>query len=442
MPIWRRPNLAPLFAIAVCAELGYAVLNVSAMGPYLREVVQVKEGVIALIITVFLLSEAAFKSPMGHLGDHNGRRFLLIFAPLISVATALLTTAVHYEFAFVVLRIMDGVGAAMIWPNIFAAAGHAVTRSERTEAIGVLNMCYWVGIALGPFLDGLVFKTTQLFIEGGDRRASFYLVAVLFAAASYLAWRFVPDDRAKEDENGEEKPALQLSKIWHAAREIPGHVLMSVVTFVGVGFPIAIIKFYAKDILKVDDLQFGSMLLPAAIVMALLSMPMSRAVERFGRPNAVKIGLVLGATGMWALAFTTNLFVLGLVGCIVGLGFLIAIPAWLAVVSDVDESRRGTFLGVIQTAQGVGAMIGTPVGGFLYQKVAHNAPFVGTACALTVALGISLWLFSRQPPKGEDPPILPTGPGPMEGASETVGAGGFDVAGAGTAVGEGMETGN
>lgn len=393
--MWRRQQLAPLFAIAICAELGYAALNISAMPIFLLTELQVDGGMISLILTAFLLSEAVFKSPMGHWGDHGARRYLLIFAPMISVATALLSTVMHSVEGFVMLRVLDGIGAAMIWPNVFAAAGGAVTKDVRSEAISVLNMCYWVGIALGPFLDAMVFEIT------GIRIASFYLVAVLFAAAAYLAWRFVPKRDAAHVPEG-----VKVSVLWHAATEIPGHVFMTIVTFIGIGFPIGIIKLYAHTQLHVSDIQFGSMLLPAAALMAVLSMPIGRLVERFGRANSVKLGLAVGALGMWRVAFTTDKLMLAMAACTVGLAFVIAIPAWLAVVSDINESRRGLFLGVIQTAQGIGALLGAPIGGFLYQQVAPNAPFVGTAIALSSAFFIAGWLFKIRPPKPGNPETL------------------------------------
>ncbi|GMV36252.1 MAG: MFS transporter [Fimbriimonadales bacterium] len=388
LAVWRRPRILSLLVIAVCAELGYAVLNISAMPPYLYLELGVSPKFIALIITVFLVSEAVFKQFMGQIGDRNGRRNMLVVAPLISVFTALMSAVTHNAWGFVLLRIADGIGAAMIWPNAFAAVSGAVTKEERAEALSALNMCYWLGIALGPFLDGLVVKLT------GMRVASFYLVALLFTAASFVAWRWVPSDARRQSlvtsDGGEEPNRIpRPAELLAIMREVPGHMLLSMITFVGIGFPTTMVKLYAHKALKITDLEFGAIVLPAAIAMALLSMPMGRMVERVGRPASVRIGLLTGAVGLWVIAFTLNKWVLAVVGSLVGLGFILAIPAWLALVSDIDEKRRGSFLGAIQTAQGVGAVVGAPLGGLLFEKVSLNAPFVGTAIALSVASLVS-----------------------------------------------------
>jgi MFS family permease len=70
----------------------------------------------------------------------------------------------------------------------------------------------------------------------------------------------------------------------------------------------------------------------------------------------------------------------------------------MASVSDIDCNRRGANLGAVMTAQGLGAIVGAPLGGLAYQKLgplgrelhlgqsfARYSPFVG--CAICVGLG-------------------------------------------------------
>jgi hypothetical protein len=59
-----------LVVMAGFAELGYVTLNISAMPVYLREVVGLGESTITVVGSVFLLTEAIFRAPMGMLSDH------------------------------------------------------------------------------------------------------------------------------------------------------------------------------------------------------------------------------------------------------------------------------------------------------------------------------------------------------------------------------------
>src|SRR5438132_12761932 len=85
--VWR------ILIVALFAEIGYAVLNISTMPVYLKAEptnAWISNGrglgpsVIGLVLVAFLLSEAIFKSPMGHLADRFGAKRLMFFGPLLS----------------------------------------------------------------------------------------------------------------------------------------------------------------------------------------------------------------------------------------------------------------------------------------------------------------------------------------------------------------------
>jgi MFS transporter, DHA1 family, multidrug resistance protein len=374
-PVFRRPAVARLLLIALFAEIGYATLNISAMPVYLREDRQFGESVIGLVLVAFLLSEAVFKSPMGHLADRYGHRKLMILGPALSVGTALLSLAVPhgwggYEIAsFILLRALDGVGAAMLWPAAFAAVGDAVDDKERQQAMSLLNLCYMLGIALALPIGGYVNDLTH------TKWASLVLAAAVFGGVALASLRFAPV-RAKqvttdEVEHGEFKFADFLASM----RQIPAFLTLAIVIFAGIGFPMAIIKLFAKDAYGMSESGFGLLVFPAAISMAVLSVPMTRLGERMGRVRAVHIGIGICTLGLWVIAsgmvvpFMRQPWILAIGGIPVGVGFLLAIPAWMASVSDIDPRRRAANLGAVMTAQGLGAMIGAPLGGLLYEKL-------------------------------------------------------------------------
>lgn len=104
-------------------------------------------------------------------------------------------------------------------------------------------------------------------------------------------------------------------------------------------------------------------------------------------------------------------FIFALAGIPAGLGFLLTIPAWYASVSDLNPEKRGANLGAVMAAQGVGMIIGAPIGAFLYERLrtvgeqiglgrdfGHYAPF--GACAIAVTFG---WLLSIRVLREEAP---------------------------------------
>jgi predicted MFS family arabinose efflux permease len=77
---------------------------------------------------------------------------------------------------------------------------------------------------------------------------------------------------------------------------------------------------------------------------------------------------------------------------VMGVGFVSAFPAWLALLTSLGgEEQRGTLFGTVATAQGVGVLCGALVGSALYDHVGHIAPFVASAALISVGAALSLF---------------------------------------------------
>ncbi len=414
--LFRR--ISKLLLIALCAEIGYAVLNIATMPVYLAGVPEghswipngrgLGEAIIGYVLVAFLLSEAVFKSPMGHLADRYGPKRLMLIGPCITVCTALLTLAVPHGagawevIALILLRVLDGIGAAMLWPAAFSAVGDAVEDGERQQAMSMLNICYMLGIALAFPIEGVVNDLAHV------RWAGLILAAVLFAFAALAVWKFIPSDTSHPLAHTEHSE-IGIRDFLESMRQIPQYLTLAVITFAGIGFPMAIFKIFPIQEFGYSETQVGALIFPGAVVMAAASVPMSKFGERIGRIRAVHIGMALCACGLWAIA--SGAFVPALrqpwilaVGAVpVGIGFLLAIPAWMASVSDINPARRGVNLGAIMTAQGVGAIIGAPIGSTLYEKLqplgvqlhlgadfGRYSPFVCCAACITIGWLVGL----------------------------------------------------
>ncbi|MBA3725680.1 MAG: MFS transporter [Armatimonadetes bacterium] len=398
-PVWRRPPIFRLLLIALAAELGFAVLNVSVMPVYLKLDRGFSGTVFTTVLAAFLFSEAVFKPFAGHLADKHGRRMFLILAPALVVLTPLLSLAVPYGWghaevvSFVGLRVIDGLAAAMLWPAIYAAVGEAVGPEERTQGMSLLNVCFMLGLALGPLVGGVV---NDLF---GSRVPSFVLASALFLATGLAAFRFAAKDSRKDRiAEGRGLDEHRLQDLIQCARKIPLVLALAFVVFLAVGLLLGVIKPLASELYSLSETQFGLILLPAAVSMAILGVPISKWGERLGGRRAVQLGLLLCATGIWLVAigawfdFARNLAFVAFSGALVGVGFLMAIPSWQAAIGHIDPRRAGSYLGAVMTAQGVGAIVGVPIGGLLFD-IGHFWPIIGcastlSACVLLAAIAI------------------------------------------------------
>src|SRR5437762_564219 len=187
---------------------------------------------------------------------------------------------------------------------------------------------------------------------------------------------------------------MKLSDMWKCMGRIPLVMLLGFVAFLSVGFPAPIIKLFALAEFHLSETKVGVAVLLAALAAAAVSSYLGGLGEKIGRERAVRLGLLLCALGSWPIGagyWFADFRLPGIVllgALFIGLGFLLAIPAWYSSVSHIDEKRSGSYLGAVMTAQGIGAIFGVMAGGKLYRSD-HYAPFL--ACAIGVSLG---WLIS------------------------------------------------
>ena len=336
-PIFRRPQVARLLLIALFAEIAYAVLNISTMPIYLAAPPGgdhplipngrgFGESVIGLVLVAFLLSEAIFKSPMGHLADRYGAKRFMLIGPAISVVTTVITILLPNLNAsplevviFVVLRAFDGLGAAMLWPAAFSAVNSVVPDDERQQAMSWMNLCYMLGIALAFPLEGLANDLS------GTKWAGLVLAGVLFLSAALAVWKLVPKVEASEAKSSEHSET-GLQDFLRSIKQIPTYLTLSIITFAGVGFPMAIFKLFPVQQFGFSETQVGLLILPAAAIMAAASVPMSRFGERIGRARAVHFGMGLCAAGLLVvgsgmlLPFMRQAWILAIAGAPIEIG--------------------------------------------------------------------------------------------------------------------------
>jgi DHA1 family multidrug resistance protein-like MFS transporter len=408
-------NLLALGVAALLAELAYAILNLSALPVYCKYVLH-SEQVFGVMLSVFLLTEAASRPLFGALGDRVGRKPLVVVGPAITAVTAYLTIKVsgHYTIAIlIVLRAIDGLGSGALWPSVFAYVGDTVEENNRATAMSIFNVTYMAGLALGFLLGGAANKYYQSY------NASFYLVSIMLALTVLVALIALPKrlehtcrlvsihGEPLENPTLEEPTPFKLSTLLRSFRDVPELIVLACVTFLGMGVLMGIIKLYALDHLGMDELQFGMLVAPIAAFMGIFAVPLGRVGDKYGKCRAVCWGLLSAAIAMWILALFRSIVLAAVAGIMIGLAFTVAFPAWMALAaSATGDNRRGEVIGAVGLAQGLAAIVGASVGTVVYGSdllsfprlgvVNYNVPFWFSAILLSVSAVMAFtWMANK-----------------------------------------------
>lgn len=381
--------------VAMLAQLGWMALNFSALPMWVQFGMH-KGQYLGVITGSFMLTEAILRPYLGALSDKYGRKPFMLAGPLISMFTAVATIYAGTPLLMILLRALDGVGLAAFWPSSFAAMSDAVDEKYRSTAMGILNGTQMAGMALGLLFGGMANDLTKSWLK--PLTGAFYFVSIIFFLTLVAGLLLFPKEKkGQHHAHVGETPHIPVKdEVQGAMRIVPDMLVLSIVVFAAMGLLMPIVKLYATEQLGMSETQFGALVAPLAAILGLFAVPFGHLADKWGKMVSVSYGMMLCAISMWLIAIFKSMAVMVVASGMLGFGFVLAFPSWMAVISlAAPKERRGQIVGAVGLTQGVGAMIGVLVAPFIYASdwmslprlgvVHYNLPFY--LCAVLLSVG-------------------------------------------------------
>lgn len=175
----------------VCLASGLLLFNVTAPNVALPEIAGDLGAGFAeqqWVLSAYALTLAALLLAGGALGDRFGRRRLFLIGLAVfafgSLACALAPTAL----VLILSRVLQGMGAAAVFPSGLALIAAEFTGAARARAIGMWGASVAGSIALGPLLGGVL-------VELSGWRAQFAFAVALVLPAGVVGLRHLRESR-------------------------------------------------------------------------------------------------------------------------------------------------------------------------------------------------------------------------------------------------------
>lgn len=306
---------------------------------------------------------------VGRLGDRHGRKRFLLAGPLIVGAAA---GSLHFASALLVLvaiRVLSGVGEAMVAVSATTAAADLAPPQRRGEAISVFSLAFQGGVAVGPVI------ATEL--VRGDRFWLVWTAAAVSALAAAVVASRVPETRPTRLEQAR-------APLIAPAALAPGLILG--LALVGYGGFSAFGAIYARE-LGLD--RVGLVFLLFATVVIGIRAFGRRIPDVLGTERCAAVALVLIATGLVVISGFGSLPGLFAGTALLAAGQALAFPALLSLAvrrSSPDErsSVVGTIAAGSQAAIGGGAIF---LGG-VASVSGYGTMFLAAAIAAVCGLGV------------------------------------------------------
>ncbi len=336
----------------------------------------------------------------GALADRYGYRRMLLFAfSLLATGYFASGHVSAYALVFLALLVM-AVGAGLFKPIISGTI--ARTTDERTSAIG-FGIYYWM-INVGAFAAPLVVSWLKGFSWQAVFTASAAYTAAMLLPAAFL-YRNPPMPESRKT----------IREVLAGAAEVLGDARFVLMIVIYSGFWVLYFQqfgsvlWYLRDFVDREPVSRAVTALLHAVglnvrfvfdaehitvidagMIILLQVVVSRIVrDRPALPTMITGMLVAGA-GMLCLAFSQGAWMLVLGIAVFAIGEMTAHPKYYSFIGLVaPQDRKAVYMGYSFLYGVIGSLIGSSVGGALYERILK--PAIGTPAA--GARSLVFWLL-------------------------------------------------
>ncbi len=379
----RSPALIALLVTAFFVALGFGLI-VPIIPTFARELDATLDQA-AAVVSAFALVRLASSAPAGWISDRLGSRRLIIAGLLIVAASsAAIVTADSYA-DLLVLRGIGGVGSAAFVVGLGQYLVLTIPSRERGRAQGLLQGAFLSGGASGPAVGGLLVDRFGL-------TSPFFIYALTLGVAAVIAYRYIADVRADssptpESDRGLLAGVLSDQTFWIA-------MLMALaLSWATQGIRAFAVSVYGIENLGMTPGGVGLFLTVAAVVHAVVLVPASQLIDRWGRRPMARLGLLIyvAAVAFMAVSTSQEQLLAALVTQGVAIGIVSSVPA--AVVADISPGPvAGRVVSLSAIAADIGVVMGVQAMGSISQRASFAAAFLVTAGLLVVALAATLFM--------------------------------------------------
>ncbi|MEB3284879.1 MAG: MFS transporter [Candidatus Sericytochromatia bacterium] len=363
--------------------------------------------VISGMAAAYLVTNLVVLYGAGRLSDWWGRRPMMTLGLVTYAGCSVGFMIWPTPLGFVLLRGIEGIGAACFLPAALAYVADRYPVAQRGLRISQLAIAENLGLLLGPAFGGAL-KTLL------GMNALFVSLTVLCAAGAAMVWRLpggraaptsvVPGEADGQPLKGDGPSEQPTEWAISSSEAIRGWGAVRWPLFAGISARAASAGFAFGLYLTVWPLflrKMGASDWDVALSWTLFAVPAliigsyaGRLIDRSGPGRPAVLGALFSGGVVISYAYVGDVRLVLALCMLEGVGFAFSYPAAnTLMVQAAPETMRGRIIGLVTAIRTLGTLAGTLATPWLY---AHSVPstFWATSCvAFLGAAGLALGLF-------------------------------------------------
>ena len=378
-----EPNarlMTPAFAALSAAVLAFFVAGGVFLPAIPRFVIGPIGGdgvAVGVVVGAFSISSVLMRPFAGRLADRRGRRIGLLAGAAVTVLATFGHLVANDVQVLLVMRLLLGAGEALFFVAAIAAATDLAPESRRGEAISLISLSVYLGIAIGPLVAETVLAAIGF-------QAVWLVAGAISLAALALSW--LAPETLSAAKRAEHPPNPRLID--------PRGVTAGLLALCGIW---GMGPFFAFLPLMTDDLGTGASTYFGvfAIVVIVLRVVGAKLPDRIGAARLSGTALIFSAVGMAISGLAPTELGLLVGTAIFAIGVAFTFPALMSMaVVGVPSGERGVVVGTASLFVDVSFGISPALLGLLAQSTGYPPTFL--VSAVIAAFGAA-WLLIRRP---------------------------------------------
>jgi len=372
-------------------------------GLFVKNVLGGDAFILGLIMFASLIALAAVQFPGGYLADKYGRKWL-VSTMTFGVALSYLLYVLAQSWEWILVGAVVANLCLIYQPALFAMIADSLPPEKRGLGFSIINLIASVSTTPGPIIAGVLYLKYGL---EDSMRICYSLVVAFYLAAAILRLRLRESIQTKEkiDLHGllHAYPASFKAsmEVW---KKVPRSMFFLFIANLTLMFSFAMgqsfFVLYAVEVLHVPEFEWSLILTSLFITMIVVSLPIGKIIDKFGRKKPLIASYLLLVPAILLIVYG-DLFRLFIAFPLIGVVQLLFFSSAAALGADlVPKEQRGKVQGFSSFFNYIFMALGNLIGGFLYQNVSPQLPFLIPLAFVPIVVGITIFLV-KEPAKKE-----------------------------------------
>ena len=385
----NKPALSLIFLTVFIDLLGFGIL-IPILPTFATKVLHVDEMAIGIAIAIYSLVQFFFNPIFGELSDKHGRKPMIVISLFINAIGYVIFAFTSSFLLLIISRIVAGVGGSSIGVAQ-AYIADITTKENRSKGMGLIGAAFGLGFVFGPLIGGLLSKYGYMvtgFASGGFSILAFVLTLLL-----------LPESLKQKNKQIRKRKLFDVNSFKKVFSK-PSLAILVVLFFI-LTFSVANIygtfALLGYKVYGFTDLQNGYMYGIIGLMSAIVQGGLLSYISKYVNDKKLIIfGSLFMIVGLGLMPYGGSFFWLAIIVTVLSFGTGTLQPTLLSMISKVtSESEQGVTLGINQSLSAFARMLGPLWGGFAFEFLGYQFPFLTGALFTLLILLISIFYLPK-----------------------------------------------